>query len=471
MSTHCTPTQLEFPRVGRRRLVASFDGGTITSNAGALLLRAVEKCTGVCRRAAECFQDYRDPSVIEHTVEDLVTQRVMAVALGYEDLNDHDTLRRDPLVAAAVGKADPTGENRVRVADRGAALAGKSTLNRLELVGSKDAEADRYKKVTYDEAALDALLVDVFIESHPTPPARIVLDVDATDDPLHGQQEGRFFHGYYRHYCYLPLYIFCGAQVLCARLRPSNLDGAAGVVDEVARIVGQVRQAWPSVSILVRGDSGFCRDELLHWCEEHAVDYVIGLAKNARLKEHIGPELAQAQAQCEETGTAARVFADFRYRTRTSWSRERRVVGKAEHLPAGANPRFVVTSLRPDTLAAQALYEDFYCARGDMENRIKEQQLALFADRTSSARLRANQLRLYWATLAYVLLQHLRDRGLAGTRLARAQCDTLRLRLLKIGAHVRVTVRRICVALSELAPDADLFITAAQRLRAPPGPA
>ena len=475
LPTQCTrskpPIQLEFPRVGRRRLVASFDGGTITSNAGALLLRAVEKCTGVCRRAAECFQDYRDPSVIEHTVEDLVTQRVMAVALGYEDLNDHDTLRRDPLVAAAVGKADPTGENRVRVADRGAALAGKSTLNRLELVGSKDAEADRYKKVTYDEAALDALLVDVFIESHPTPPARIVLDVDATDDPLHGQQEGRFFHGYYRHYCYLPLYIFCGAQVLCARLRPSNIDGAAGVVDEVARIVGQVRQAWPSVSILVRGDSGFCRDELLHWCEEHAVDYVIGLAKNARLKEHIAPELAQAQAQCQETGTAARVFADFRYRTRESWSRERRVVGKAEHLPAGANPRFVVTSLRPDTLAAQALYEDFYCARGDMENRIKEQQLALFADRTSSARLRANQLRLYWATLAYVLLQHLRDRGLAGTRLARAQCDTLRLRLLKIGAHVRVTVRRICVALSELAPDAALFILAAQRLRAPPGPA
>ena len=468
MSTQCTSTQLEFPQVGRRRLVASFDGGTITSNAGALLLRAVERCTDVCRRAAQCFQDYRDPSLVEHTVEDLVTQRVMAVALGYEDLNDHDTLRRDPLVAAAVGKADPTGENRVRQADRGAALAGKSTLNRLELVGSKEAKADRYKKVTYDEAALDALLVDVFIESHPTPPARIVLDVDATDDPLHGQQEGRFFHGYYRHYCYLPLYIFCGAHVLCARLRPSNIDGAAGAVDEVARIVERVRQAWPSVSIVVRGDSGFCRDELMHWCEVHVVDYVIGLAKNERLTKHIAPELAQAQTQCQQTEAAARVFADFRYRTRKSWSRERRVVGKAEHLPAGANPRFVVTSLSPDTWAAQALYEDFYCARGDMENRIKEQQLALFADRTSSATLRANQLRLYWATLAYVLLQQLRDRGLAGTRLARAQCDTLRLRLLKIGAHVRVTVRRICVALSELTPDADLFITAAQRLRSTP---
>ena len=286
-----------------------------------------------------------------------------------------------PLVAAAVGKADPTGENRVRPADRGAALAGKSTLNRLELVGSKGAETDRYKKVTYDEAALDALLVDVFVESHPTPPARIVLDVDATDDPLHGQQEGRFFHGYYRHYCYLPLYIFCGAHMLCARLRPSNIDGAAGAVDELARIVERVRQVWPSVSIVVRGDSGFCRDELLNWCEVHAVEYVIGLAKNERLTKHIAPELAQAQAQCQETGVAARVFADFRYRTRKSWSRERRVVGKAEHLPAGANPRFVVTSLPPAILGAQALYEDFYCARGDMENRIKEQQLALFADR------------------------------------------------------------------------------------------
>ena len=347
----------------------------------------------------------------------------------------------------------------------------KSTLNRLELVGSKGAEADRYKKVTYDEGALDALLVEVFVESQSTPPARIVLDVDATDDPLHGRQEGRFFHGYYRQYCYLPLYIFCGAHVLCARLRPSNIDGAAGAVDELARIVERVRQAWPSVSVVVRGDSGFCRDELLNWCEVHAVEYVIGLAKNERLTEHIAPELAQAQAQCQETGVAARVFADFRYRTRKSWSRERRVVGKAEHLPAGANPRFVVTSLPPAILGAQALYEDLYCARGDMENRIKEQQLALFADRTSSATLRANQLRLYWATLAYVLLQQLRDRGLAGTRLARAQCDTLRLRLLKIGARVRVTARRIWVALSELTPDTDLFIVAAQRLRATSGPA
>ena len=340
MSTQCTPTQLEFPRVGRRRLVARFDGGTLTSNAGALLLRAVEACTGVCRRAARCFQDARDPRLIEHSVEELVTQRVMALALGYEDINDHDTLRRDPLVAAVVGKADPTGSSRLRAADRGAALAGKSTLNRLEL--AKPGKTHRYWKVTYEAAALDALLVDVFIESHPTPPARVVLDVDATDDPLHGQQEGRFFHGYYRHYCYLPLYVFCGGHVLCARLRPSNIDGAAGVVDEVARIVDHVRRAWPAVSFLVRGDSGFCRDELLSWCEAHAVDYVVGLAKNERLTKRIAPQQAQAQAHCQATGEAARVFADFRYRTRKSWSRERRVVGKAEQLPAGANPRFVV---------------------------------------------------------------------------------------------------------------------------------
>ncbi len=387
MSTQCTPTQLAFPRVGRRGLVARFDGGTLTSNAGALLLRAVEACTGVCRRAARCFQDARDPRLIEHTVEELVTQRVMALTLGYEDINDHDMLRRDPLVAAVVGKADPTGSSRLRAADRGAALAGKSTLNRLEL--ARPGKTHRYWKVTYEAAALDALLVDVFIESHPTPPARVVLDVDATDDPLHGQQEGRFFHGYYRRYCYLPLYVFCGGHVLCAKLRPSNIDGAAGVVDEVARIVDHVRRAWPAVSFLVRGDSGFCRDELLSWCEAHGVDYLVGLAKNERLKRQLAPELARAEAACRASGKPARVFADFSYRTLTSWSRERRVVGKAEHLPGRSNPRFVVTSLPAAVCGARRLYEVLYCARGEMENRIKEQQLALFADRTSSAKLRA----------------------------------------------------------------------------------
>ena len=470
MTAQSTPLQLAFPQVGRRRLVARFDGGTLTSNAGALLLRAVEACTRVCRRAARCFEDYRDPRWVEHTVEELVTQRVLAVALGYEDLNDHDTLRRDPLVAAVVGKLDPTGARRVRAADRGAPLAGKSTLNRLELAGP-DAARDRYKKVRYEQAALDALLVDLFIESHPRPPARIVLDVDATDDPLHGRQEGRFFHGYYRHYCYLPLYIFCGEQLLCARLREANRDAAAGVVEELARVVSQVRQTWPGVNVVLRGDSGFCREDLLAWCEAAGVDYVIGLAKNERLKRQIAPEMAQAEAACRASGNPARVFADFPYSTLTSWSRARRVVGKAEVLPAGANPRFVVTSLPAETCGARSLYEDLYCARGEMENRIKEQQLALFADRTSTATLRANQLRLYWSALAYVLLHTLRRVGLAGTRLARAQAGTLRLRLLKVGALVRVTARCVRVALTSHLPDADLFALAANRLRRARAPA
>ena len=470
MTAQFTPLQLAFPQVGRRRVLARFDGGTLTSNAGALLLRAVEASTRVCRRAARCFEDHRDPRWVEHTVEELVTQRVMAVALGYEDLNDHDTLRRDPLVAAVVGKVDPTGASRSRVADRGAPLAGKSTLNRMELAGP-DATRDRYKKVRYEQAALDALLVDLFIESHAQAPARIVLDVDATDDPLHGKQEGRFFHGYYRHYCYLPLYIFCGEAVLCARLRPANRDAAAGVVEELARVVGQLRRAWPDVSILLRGDSGFCREDLLAWCEAHGVDYLVGLAKNARLKRQIAPEMAQAEAACRASGTPARVFADFPYRTLTSWSRERRVVGKAEQLPGRSNPRFVVTSLPAAAYGARTLYEDLYCARGEMENRIKEQQLALFADRTSTATLRANQLRLYWSALAYVLLHTLRRVGLAGTRLARAQAGTLRLRLLKVGALVRVTARCVRIAMTSHLPDADLFALAASRLHRARAPA
>ena len=465
MSTQCTPIQLEFPRVGRRRLVARFGGGRITSNAGALLLQAVEACTQVCRRAARCFQDHRDGRWVEHTVEELVTQRVFGLALGYEDLNDHDTLRCDALLAAVVGKADPTGASRVRAADRGSALAGKSTLNRLELAGP-DAETDRYKKVSYDQAALDALLVDLFIEAHPQ-----LVRAHPRCRCHRSRPTGRALFPRLRHYCYLPLYVFCGAHVLCARLRPANIDAAAGVVDELAWIVARVRQAWPTVAITVRGDSGFCRDALLNWCEAHQVDYLIGVAKNDRLKAQLAPAMVQAQAQCQASGQPARVFADFGYRTRKSWSRERRVVGKAEHLPAGPNPRFVVTSLPADRVPAQPLYEDLYCARGDMENRIKEQQLALFADRTSSTTLRANQLRLYWSTLAYVLLHALRSRALAGTRLARAQCDTLRLRLLKVGAHIRVTARCVWVALTDYLPDADLFILAANRLHQARAPA
>lgn len=457
MKTECTAGQLEFHGLGRRAVVGEFDGGKISSDSGGLLLREVEQRTGILSRLAGCFVDHRDPDQIEHTVESLIKQRVMGLALGYEDLNDHDALRADPLLGLLSDVADPTGADRRRARDKGCALAGKSTLNRLELTPSDATAASRYKKIVARAEAMDELLVEVFLEAYDSPPEEIVLDVDATDDPLHGDQEGRFFHGYYRQYCYLPLYIFCGEQLLCARLRRADQDGAAGSVDELQRIIGHIRRTWPGVRLIVRGDSGFCREDLMAWCEAQGVDYVLGLAKNARLKAAIAAEMAAARTQYEGSGQAARVFRDFRYRTRTSWSCERRVIGKAEHLSKGENPRFVVTTLSTHTLDARAVYEDLYCARGEMENRIKEQQLALFADRTSTHEMRSNQLRLYFSSFAYVLMQTLRRLGLTGTALARAQCDTIRLKLFKIGAHIRISVRRIRIAFSESYPYAELF--------------
>ena len=448
MKTQCTTGQLEFSGVGRRRVVGRFDGGTISSDGGALLLKEVEARSGLLAQAARCFVDHRDPERIEHSVEELVAQRVVGLALGYEDLNDHDELRHDPLLAAVVGKRDPTGQSRVRERERGKALAGKNTLNRLELTPANASCESRYKKIVADQAALDRLLVEHFLRAHTHAPRRIVLDVDATDDPLHGQQEGRFFHGYYGCYCYLPLYIFCGEHLLCARLRPSDIDGAAGTVEELERIVGQIRARWPKVQIIVRGDSGFCREELMAWCESNALDYVLGLAKNPRLVRAVASELEQAKLQHALSAEPARVFRDFTYTTLESWSETRRVVGKAEYLSGGANPRFIVTSLCMHDDPAQALYERTYCARGDMENRIKEQQLALFADRTSTATMRANQLRLYFSSLAYCLLQTLRRLALQGTALAHAQCQTIRLKLLKLGAQVTLDdgfrARRSC---------------------------
>ena len=457
MKTECTAGQLEFHGLGRRVMVGEFNGGKISSDSGGLLLREVEQRTHILKRLAGCFVDYRNPDQIEHTVDTLVKQRVMGLALGYEDLNDHDTLRQDPLLALLSDVPDPTGQDRRRAQDKGCALAGKSTLNRLELTPLAADAASRYKKIVARPAAMDELLVDLFLEAHDTAPEQIIVDVDATDDPLHGHQEGRFFHGYYRHYCYLPLYIFCGEQLLCARLRQADQDGAAGTQEELARIIARIRESWPQTRIIVRGDSGFCREALMGWCESHDVDYVLGIAKNSRLKAAIAVEMAQARAQYEASGAAARVFKEFRYRTRKSWSCERRVIGKAEHLAKGENPRFVVTSLATDTMAARAVYEELYCARGDMENRIKEQQLALFADRTSTHEMRSNQLRLYFSSFAYVLMQTLRRLGLAGTTLAKAQCDTIRLKLFKIGAHIRLSVRRVRIAFSESYPYTELF--------------
>ena len=452
MPTECKPEQLEFHALGRRDVIGRFDGGRITSDGGGLLLREVDKRLGLLDRLAACFTDYRNPNAIEHSVSALVAQRVYGLALGYEDLNDHDVLRKDSVLALLVGKQDLTGEARVREQDRGNPLAASNTLNRLELSTPEAAPTDRYKKIAADPDALDHLLVDVFVESHRKPPREIWLDLDATDDPLHGHQEGRFFHGYYRCYCYLPLYIFCGEHLLCARLRPSKQDASAGSVEELERIVGQIRARWPKTRIVIRGDAGFCREAIMAWCEANNVRYVLGLARNKRLQRALGKEMEAARAAHERSGKPARRFRDFRYRTRKSWSRERRVIGKAEYLPNKANPRFVVTDLSPREASAKRLYEGLYCARGDMENRIKEQQLGLFADRTSTATMRANQLRLYFSSFAYVLLHGLRRLGLADTVHARAQSTTIRVKLLKIGARIRITVRKVWLSFSEAYP-------------------
>jgi len=455
LKTECTTNSVEFHPHFRRDVVGRFDGGSITSDGGGLLLREVEQRAKIIGQFAGCFTDYRKPLLVEHSVEELVAQRVYGLALGYEDLNDHDELRNDPALAVLVGKRDPEGGDRLHPRDRGKALAGKSTLNRLELGSPGLVPSDgSYKKIVIDPTRAERFFVEMFLQAHDEAPPEIVLDLDATDDPLYGKQEGRFFHGYYKSYCYLPLYIFCGEFLLCAKLRPSDIDASAGAVEELERIVSRIRARWPETRIVIRADSGFCREAIMAWCEAHEVDYVLGLAKNSRLKAAIADELAEAKERHEETREASRVFKDFSYRTLDSWTRQRRVIGKAEHLSGGANPRFIVTTLDGD---ARKLYEEVYCARGEMENRIKEQQLYLFADRTSTRRIDSNQIRLWFSSVAYVLVQTLRRVGLKGTKLAKAQCHTIRLKLLKIGAVVRFTVRKVWVSLSESYPYADLF--------------
>jgi hypothetical protein len=458
-----------FQQLGRREVIGRFDGGMISSDAGGLLLREVERRFGIVERFSACFVDYRDPQRTEHSLKALISQRVYGVALGYEDLNDHDRLRHDVVMGVLCEKSDPSGSERARKRDQGKAIAGKSTLNRLELTPEDADEKSRYKKIVADGEKIDDLMVDVYIESQPTAPEEVVLDIDATDDIVYGKQEGRFFHGYYGDYCYLPLYIFCGEYLLCARLRVASEDPASGVRQELERIVKKLRSAWPGVRIIVCGDSGFCREEIMRYCEENEkMDYVLGLAKNERLNKAIEAEMAQAKQLHKATEQPARVFKDFRYRTKKSWSCERRVVGKAEYLTKGENPRFIVTSMGSEEKEARALYEDFYCARGDMENRIKEQQLGLFADRTSTAWMRSNQLRLYFSSFAYIMMQRLRRLGLAGTELAQAQCDTIRLKLFKIGAQIEVTVRKVWVSFSESYPYLNLFQKVFARLQEVP---
>jgi len=455
--TECKSLDMQFHPLGGRKVVAGFDGGTISSDSGALLLRELEQRTGIVRRFADCFVDHRDPELIEHTVYELLLQRVGALALGYEDLNDHDALRHDPMLALLVGKVDPTGADRSRERDKGKALAGKSTLNRLELTPPGADQQSRYKKIVAECSAIENVFVELFLWAHPKPPKRITLDLDSTDDPVHGSQLGRFFHGYYGGYCFLPLYIFCGEHLLCAKLRPSDIDAPAGAVEQLQRIVSAIRQKWPETKITIRADSGFCRDHIMSWCEQNGVDFILGLAKNRRLIATIADELRQAQAQFVQTGSAARVFKDFDYQTLKSWTHARRVIGKAEHLTAGRNPRFVVTSLSREEFDAQTLYEKEYCGRGEMENRIKEQQLYLFADRTSAQTMRANQLRLWFSSMAYTLMVALRQHALAGTELQTARCDTIRLKLFKIGGRICVSVRRVVLSLSQSYPCQRLF--------------
>jgi Transposase DDE domain group 1 len=442
MPTECSRDLFGFEVVEGRQVVAAFDGGEVTSDAGALLLGATDRAIGLVQRFAACFDDGRVRGQVEHTIETMVAQRVFGIALGYEDLVDHDQLRHDPVLATLAGKLQARRRDC-------APLAGKSTLNRLE---HAPIGPSRYHKIGHDGEAIERLFVDLFLEAHKTAPRRIVLDLDATDDPLHGHQEGRFFHGYYDCHCYLPLYVFCGSQLLAARLRRSNIDASAGALEEVARIIARIRARWPRVEILLRADSGCAREALMSWCEASRVDYVFGLARNERLVGAIADDLAVAEAASLAQGGPARRFADFAWRTLDSWSRARRVVAKAEHLPKGANPRFVVTSLPADETDARTLYEDIYCARGQVENRIKEQQLDLFADRTSAATMRANQLRLWSASFAYVLLDALRRIGLRHTQFAAATCGTIRLKLLKIGAQVRLSVRRIKIAMASACP-------------------
>jgi Transposase DDE domain group 1 len=452
LATECIQSSFEFTGIWSRSVTARFDGGKITSHGGALLLRQVEQRIHLLSRFSDCFLDSRDQTRVQHSVCEMLSQRIYGLALGYEDLNDHEQLREDPILMLVSGSAKPEQP-----------LAGKSTLNRLEL-GAAVWSEDRYKRVHYQEAAIDELLVKIFLEAHGEAPQEMVIDLDATDLPLHGHQEQRFFHGFYNHYCYLPLYIICGDHLLGVRLRPANMDASAGSLEEIERIVRQIRQAWPQTRIILRADSGFCRDSLMSWCEANQVEYLFGFARNERLRKIIEPQMQAAAAVYQRTGRAARVFTEFAYQTHDSWSRPRRVVAKAEQIEGKENPRYVVTSLGADRWPPQRLYEELYCARGDMENRIKE-QYSLFAGRVSAATLRANQLRLYLSAVAYVLLTALRRLALAGTAWARSQCHTIRLELLRMGAQVRITARKVWISITSSYPHMRIFERAYEQLR------
>lgn len=477
----CTQSRLPFHPLGKRDLQVDFRGSRVSSDGGALLLRAVDQATGITEQAARCFRDMRHPSYIEHPLSVLVRQRIFGQCLGYEDLNDHDALQGDALFALCAGQEDLHGAHRRRSSDNGKAIASSSTLNRLELavppLGGDEPQTDRYHRIIFDPRAAEDLFIDVFAQAHRRPPKRIVLDLDATDDAVHGQQEGRFFMKHYDHYCYLPLYIFCGEHLLWAQLRVANQPGHAGSMEAVRRIIERLRNehGWQRTEFVIRGDSGFSTDDLMTWCESAPrVWYVLGIQQNSRLNASVAELQATVIEEAKSFGEARQRYKDFRYRTRKTWSCERRIIAKVEALPPTqdrqemkANPRFLVTSLPASRYRPRAAYRRHYCPRGDMENRIKEQQLCLFADRTSTSRLWSNQIRLWWASVAYLILSALRRRALAKTALARAACSTIRNRLLKIGAVVRSTTRTIWIHLSGHHPAEQVFRQAAQAL-APP---
>ena len=446
MRTDCNNPIAQFTPLARRQVLAEFDAGSISSDGGVLLLREVDRRINLLDRVDQLIPDPRDPLHIEHDQRTLIAQRVLAIACGWEDLKDHATLRNDLVLQLATNRKASGGAGDV---DPDRPLASASTLCRLEN------RIDRQACVRINE-----LLVELFVESHKTPPTEIILDFDATDDPVHGKQEGRFFHGYYDEYCFLPLYVFAGEQLLCAYLRPANIDGAKHAWAILALITKRLRQAWPGVKIIFRGDSGFCRWKMLRWCDRHGVDYIVGLAKNSVLAKLSETLMVSAENAFKETGQKQRLFGELIYAAAT-WDKQRRVIARIEHTEKGENPRFITTTLAGE---GQQLYEQTYCARGEVENRIKEQQLGLFADRTSCHDFVANQFRLLLSSLAYVLIETLRRTSLASTELAQAQVSTIRLKLLKIGALVQRSVRRIIIHLSESFPMREVFQTLAATL-------
>lgn len=473
--TDCNEQPLLFQDLGSRQVVADFSGGTLSTDGGALLLREADHRLGMSRALAECFDDRRDARFVDHRLQQLLAQRLAGLALGYEDLNDHHQLRHDPLLAVACDKADPLGQDRVFPDNRGAALAAPATLNRLELSNNRHT---RCHKLPHDPRKVEACLLQLGVRCLPKHAREIVVDLDAMGHVLHGTQEGRHFSAYYGDYCYLPLYVFVGDVPLWAQLRTSDRDAADGVVPALEQIVAAIRKRCKRARIILRGDSGFCREEIMAWCERQPriVYYCLGLAKNSVLIEQLAPALADARARrCLTGAESARVFTEFEYQTQKTWSRARRVIGKAEAMAAGDNPRFVVTNLPargfqgdPDRgrFTAQRLYEECYCARGEMENVLKQQTLDLAADRLSTHHLTSNQLRLWLATFAYLLLERVRAWGLAGTELATATVGTVRLKLLKVAAQVTVSVRRVYVRLSSAYPWPALFRLCHRRLRA-----